>query len=69
MTPEERAQLDGVIAAILGACAREKGVDVEWLTLEIEQVVKRGVFEAHRIGLGARRRSSTTLPAVRGDDE
>lgn len=76
MTPEERVRLDRIINTVLDAVAREAGKSREWLSLEIEQVVGGGIFEAYRVGSDgrtARRRSSATIPVIttnaeEGDD-
>lgn len=68
MDSSEREKLDAIISQVLDAVAREAGKDREWLTLEVEQVVTRGVFEAHRLGArtrNGRRRSSAGLPALK----
>lgn len=67
MTPDERARLDRIICLMLGTIARETRLPREELSLEIEQVVSGGVFEAYRVGnekRTVRRRSSATIPAV-----
>lgn len=70
MDSAERERLDRIIHAILDTVARETGKDREWLGLELEQVVTRGVFEAYRAGTTRRRhRSSTTMPVVNSDPE
>lgn len=75
MTPDERTRIDSIIATLLDAVARETGKDREWLSLEVEQVIGRGVFEAYRIGnsseerIGRRRRSGVNLPAVTDEPE
>lgn len=72
MDSSEREKLDAIISQVLDAVAREAGKDREWLTLEVEQVVTRGVFEAHRLGArtrSGRRRSNVGLPALKKPED
>ncbi len=63
----ERERLEQIIGRILDTITRETGIRRDFLGLEIEQVVTRGVFEAHRIALRSLqvRSSSTSLSVVK----
>jgi hypothetical protein len=60
---DEQETLRKAIEMVLSTISRETRIDREWLGLEIEQVVTRAIFEAHRIGRG-RRRASGVIPVV-----
>lgn len=72
MDGEERDRLQGLIDLTLNTIVKEAGIEGgrEWLPLEIEQVVTKAIFEAHRIG-GKRRKQSGVIKIERplDDDE
>jgi hypothetical protein len=72
MDPTERQKVAQVLSTLLDAIAREAGKTREWLSLEIEQVTARALFEVFRLASARRRPSqhpSVQVPAERTPTE
>jgi hypothetical protein len=64
MEPSDRVKVAKVLAKLLDAISREAGKTREWLSLEIEQVTARALFEVFRLGSTARRRPAPSQSSV-----